>query len=315
MKPLPCAAVFLFMNFEITILGCGAATPTARHLPSSQLITIHDKLFLMDCGEGTQMQLRREKVKIQKIQHIFISHLHGDHYLGLVGLISSMHLLGRKNSLHLYGPPELKELIDLSLKVSQTTLEFPLQFHPVEGKEKQLLFEDKTLEVYCFPLKHRIPCHGYLFKEKQKAPRVRKDIIAEYKLIPSQILALKKLEDIILDNGKILTVAEACVLHAPPKSYAYCSDTMYWESLVPFIQGCTVLYHESTFLESEKERAKTTFHSTAKQAARIAEKAGALKLILGHYSSRYNDEILFVNEAKEIFQNAIAAQEGMTIEV
>lgn len=313
MKPLPCAAVFLFMNFEITILGCGAATPTSKHLPSSQLITIHDKLFLMDCGEGTQMQLRREKVKIQKIQHIFISHLHGDHYLGLVGLISSMHLLGRKNSLHLYGPPELKELIDLSLKVSQTTLEYPLLFHPVEGKEKQLLFEDKSLEVYCFPLKHRIPCHGYLFKEKVKPPRVRKDIISEYKLMPSQILSLKKFEDIILESGKKLSIQEACIMHAPPKSYAYCSDTMYWEGVVPFIQGCTVLYHESTFLEAEKERAKTTFHSTAKQAARIAEMVGAQKLILGHYSSRYNDDNLFVIEAKEIFEKTLAANEGMTI--
>lgn len=301
------------MNFEIKILGCGAATPTSKHLPSSQLITIHDKLFLMDCGEGTQMQLRREKIKIQKIQHIFISHLHGDHYLGLVGLISSMHLLGRKNSLHLYGPPELKDLVDLSLKVSQTFLEFPLQFHPVEGKEKVLLFEDKSVEVYSFPLKHRITCHGYLFKEKERPPRVRKEIISSHKLMPSQILALKRLEDVELENGDILTPAEACVMHAPPKSYAYCSDTMYWENLVPFIEGSTVLYHESTFLESEAARAKATFHSTAKQAAKIASAAQVSKLILGHYSSRYSDDQEFAHEAKEFFENTIAAQEGMTI--
>lgn len=306
---------FYSMTFEITILGCGAATPTGRHLPSSQLVNLHDKLFLMDCGEGTQIQLRKSKVKIQRIQHIFISHLHGDHYLGLIGLISSMHLLGRKNTLHIYGPPELKELIDLNLRVSQTYLEYPLQIHPVEGPENRVIFEDKTLEVYAFPLKHRIPCHGFLFREKEKAPKVRKDIIREFRLIPSQILALKRREDIDLGDGRMLTSREACIEPEVPRSYAYCSDTMYWETLVPFIEKCDVLYHESTFLDNESDRAKATFHSTARQAAKIAEKARAGKLILGHYSSRYNSEEEFVAEAKTVFANVIAADEGMVIPV
>jgi ribonuclease Z len=301
------------MTFEVLILGCGAATPTAKHLPTSQLVNLHDKLFLIDCGEGTQMQLRRHKVKMQRIQHVFISHLHGDHYLGLVGLISSMHLLGRKNSLHLYGPPELEELIKLNLKVSQTYLEFPIVYHAIDGHDMNLEFEDKTLEVYSFPLKHRIPCHGFLFREKTKPPKVRKDVIDEFRLVPSQILALKNRKEVLLETGEILNTANACIESAPPRQYAYCSDTMYWETLIPFIKESTVLYHESTFLDSELERAKSTFHSTARQAAKIARMANVNTLVLGHYSSRYNNEDDFLKQAKEEFTNVIASNEGMII--
>ncbi len=303
------------MTFDILILGCGAATPTAKHLPTSQLVNLHDKLFLIDCGEGTQMQLRRHKVKMQRIQHVFISHLHGDHYLGLVGLISSMHLLGRKNSLHLYGPPELEELVKLNLKVSQTYLEFPIVYHAISGSELNLEFEDKTLEVYSFPLKHRIPCHGFLFKEKVKPPKIRKDIIDEFKLTPSQILLLKNRKEVLLDNNVVLNVENACIESANPRTYAYCSDTMYWETLVPFIQNSDVLYHESTFLDSELERARATFHTTARQAGKIARLANAKKLVLGHYSSRYHGEEDFVRQAKDEFENVIASNEGMIISV
>jgi ribonuclease Z len=301
------------MTFDVLILGCGAATPTAKHLPTSQLVNLHDKLFLIDCGEGTQMQLRRHKIKMQRIQHIFISHLHGDHYLGLVGLISSMHLLGRKNSLHLYGPPELEELVKLNLKVSQTYLEFPIIYHAISGSELNLEFEDKTLEVYSFPLKHRIPCHGFLFKEKTKPPKIRKEIISEYKLIPSQILLLKNRKEVVLDNGQVLNVENACIESEPPRQYAYCSDTMYWETLVPFIKDSDVLYHESTFLDSESDRAKATFHSTARQAGKIAKMANVGTLILGHYSSRYNSEEDFIRQALEEFPRVVASTEGMII--
>lgn len=302
------------MTFEVLILGCGAATPTSKHNPSSQLVNIHDKLFLVDCGEGTQMQLRRNKVKFQRIQHIFISHLHGDHYLGLLGLISSMHLLGRKSTLHLYGPKELKELVELNLRVSQTFLDYPLVYHETSESQLTRLFEDKTLEVFSFPLKHRIPCTGFLFKEKQKQHKVLKDIIVEFRLSPSQIIQLKKGNDVETEKGN-LKVETACVLAEAPKSYAYCSDTMYWERLKDFISGVDLIYHESTFLNSEKERAKQTYHSTAEQAAKMASLLQSKRLILGHYSSRYTDLEPFLEESKPFFENVQLADEGMIIHV
>lgn len=303
------------MTFEITILGCGAATPTLKHNASSQVVNIHDKLFLMDCGEGTQIQLRKYKIKFQRIQHIFISHLHGDHYLGLVGLISSLHLLGRKNDLHVYGPAELKEIIELNLRVSQTYLDYFIHYHAVNFEEKEKIFEDHSLEIHSFPLKHRIPCVGYLFAEKPKQIKIRKEYINKYSLQPSEIIALKNGQSITTPKNIVVTPDEVCDAPEKSKSYAYCSDTMYWETLIPSIQGVDLLYHESTFLESEKERAKHTFHSTAAQAATIALKAGVGKLLLGHYSSRYAEEEEFVNEASAIFPNCDYSTEGKVIQV
>jgi ribonuclease Z len=303
------------MTFEITILGCGAATPTLKHNASSQVVNIHDKLFLMDCGEGTQIQLRKYKIKFQRIQHIFISHLHGDHYLGLVGLISSLHLLGRKNDLHIYGPSELKEIIELNLRVSQTYLDYFIHYHAVNFESKEKIFEDHSLEIHSFPLKHRIPCVGYLFAEKPKQIKIRKEYINRYSLQPSEIIALKNGQSITTPKNIVVTPQEVCDAPEKSKSYAYCSDTMYWETLIPSIQGVDLLYHESTFLESEKERAKHTFHSTAAQAATIALKAGVGKLLLGHYSSRYAEEEEFVNEASVIFPNCDFSTEGKIIQV
>jgi ribonuclease Z len=303
------------MTFEITILGCGAATPTLKHNASSQVVNIHDKLFLMDCGEGTQIQLRKYKIKFQRIQHIFISHLHGDHYLGLVGLISSLHLLGRKNDLHIYGPSELKEIIELNLRVSQTYLDYFIHYHAVNFELKEKIFEDHSLEIHSFPLKHRIPCVGYLFAEKPKQVKIRKEYINRYSLQPSEIIALKNGQSITTPKNIVVTPQEVCDAPEKSKSYAYCSDTMYWETLIPSIQGVDLLYHESTFLESEKERAKHTFHSTAAQAATIALKAGVGKLLLGHYSSRYAEEEEFVNEASAIFPNCDFSTEGKVIQV
>lgn len=303
------------MTFEVLILGCGAATPTSRHNPSAQLVNLHDKLFLVDCGEGTQMQLRKYKVRFQKIDHIFISHLHGDHYLGLMGLVSSMHLLGRQSDLHLYGPPPLKELVEINLKYSETYLDFTIHYHSLQNKETELIFEDKTLMVHSFPLKHRVPCTGFLFSEKQRPLKVIKDKIHHYKLTPSQILTLKKGEDIILDNGYDLRTTEACISPPIPKKYAYCSDTAYYEKLIEVVRGVDLMYHESTFLETEKERAKATFHSTAKQAASIAQQAEVSKLLLGHYSSRYPDDLGFLTEAKEVFDEVRIATEGARFEI
>lgn len=303
------------MTFDVLILGCGAATPTSRHNPSAQIVNLHDKLFLIDCGEGTQMQLRRYKVRFQKINHIFISHLHGDHYLGLLGLVSSMHLLGRQNDLHLYGPPPLQELVEVNLKHSETYLDFKIYYHPLQNKEPEMIMEDKTLTVHSFPLKHRVPCTGFLFREKQRPLKVIKEKIHHYKLTPSQILLLKKGENIVLDNGYNLRTEEACIHPPVPKSYAYCSDTAYYEKLVEVIRGVDLLYHESTFLEAEKERAKSTFHSTAKQAASIAKQAEVKELLLGHYSSRYMDESGFITEAQEVFPNVRIAGEGLRFEI
>ena len=303
------------MTFDVTILGCGAATPTTKHNPTAQVVNVHDKLFLVDCGEGTQIQLRKFKIKFQRINHIFISHLHGDHYLGLVGLISSFHLLGRKSELHVYGPADLQTLIDINLKLSDTYLNFPIVFHATNPKEQQILFEDGTLTIESLPLKHRIECTGFLFREKPFPLRVKKDKIKEYKLLPSHIIKLKKGEEAELENGKIISAEEACWPPIKSRAYAYCSDTAYKEDLIERVKEVDLLYHESTFLETELERAKVTFHSTAKQAAAIAQKAQVLELLLGHYSSRYKEEESFKREAEEIFPRVLLADEGLNFQV
>jgi ribonuclease Z len=303
------------MTFEVTILGCGAATPTSRHHPSAQLVNMHEKLFLVDCGEGTQMQLRKYKFRIQRIGHIFISHLHGDHYLGLMGLISSLHLLGRKTPLHVYGPAALKELLDLSWKVSDTWLLFPLEFHMVTDELEQLIYEDRTVEVHSIPLKHRISCCGYKFVEKQRPLKIRKEAVEEYRLKPSEILELKKGRIVVRPEGATIDPAVACVWPEPPRSYAYCSDTAYNDQTVKSVQGTSLLYHESTFLESEAKRAADTFHSTASQAAEVALRAGCKQLLLGHFSSRYQDDQAFLTEAEQVFPNSILSYEGLTVPV
>jgi ribonuclease Z len=303
------------MIFETTILGCGAAAPTGKHSPSAQVLNIHDKLFLVDCGEGTQMQMRKLKVKMQRINEVFITHMHGDHYLGLMGFISSMHLLGRKAKLTVYGPAELKAILELQLKASQTFLEYPLEVVAVDTAEKQCIYDDKSLRVYSFPMKHRIECCGYLFEEKERKPKITRESIAHYGLIPSQIIQLKNGLPVVLENGSTLEPQTVCEEPEPPKRFAYCSDTAYSEKVIEAIKGCSTVYHESTFLESEAERAKSTFHSTAKQAAQVAKAVGAKRLILGHFSSRYATEELFKVEASAIFNNVSLANEGMVFTV
>ncbi|NNE56221.1 MAG: ribonuclease Z [Flavobacteriales bacterium] len=301
------------MTFEVNILGCGAATPTLKRNPTSQLLNVHDKYYLIDCGEGTQLQLRRFKFKFQRINHIFISHLHGDHYLGLLGLISSMHLLGRTKELHLYCPPELKDIVEVNMKHSETFLNFEVVYHPIDYKVPQLILEDNTMEVHSFPLKHRIKCAGFLFVEKPKRRRIIKEKIEEYNLVVPEIVRLKKGQNIERLDGKVITFEDATLPPYPVRSYAYCSDTAYYEKVLETIQGVDLLYHEATFLEEHAKRAKETFHSTAIQAATIAQKAEAKKLVLGHFSSRYRELNQFTAEAKTIFPKVELARDGMSI--
>jgi ribonuclease Z len=303
------------MTFKVIIFGCGAATPTLQHHPSAQVVNLHDKLFLVDCGEGTQLQFRKYGFGFQKISAIFISHLHGDHYLGLVGLMSSMHLLGRKQKLKIFGPPALEQLIRINLELSSTYLDYEVEFTPTSDTEKILVHEDQTLRVFSVPLKHRVFCTGFLFEEKQRPLKVKRDFIEEYQLMPSQILLLKKGEDVVLEDGRIVTCDEVCVTPPPPRKYAYCSDTTYLPELAQMIEGVDLLYHESTFLESESLRAAQTFHSTAKQAATIAGMAKVKHLLLGHFSSRYRDDQLFLEEASPIFEKVSLANEGLEIDI
>jgi len=303
------------MNFSVTILGCGAATPTLLRNSTAQLINTHDKLFLIDCGEGTQLQLRKHKVRFQRINHIFISHLHGDHYLGLMGLMSSMHLLGRKSKLHLYGPPALKDILEVNMKHSGTSMSFPLEFHPTQFGEKQTMYEDATLSIASFPLQHRIPCTGFLITEKLRDRKIIKDFITEHDISLREILKLKKGEDVTRENGEVLLTDAVTILPQEPKSYAFCSDTKFDLSLKKYINGVTMLYHEATFADDMKERAEYTFHSTARQAAKVALEVGAEKLVLGHFSSRYPKTEGLLEEAREVFANTVAAWDGLVLNV
>lgn len=303
------------MKFEVNILGCAAATPILQRNPTSQLINVHDKLILIDCGEGTQIQLRKFKFRFQKINHIFISHLHGDHYLGLFGLMSSMHLLGRTKDLHVYGPPALHQLIDLNIKASQSYLNYTYIFHSTNEEGVNLLFEDNTFTVESFPLKHRIPTTGFIVKEKPKKNRIIKEMIPEYGLGIEEILTLKKGEDIQRADGKIITSKECTKPPLPPRKYVYMSDTAPLSELPDEVLGSDLLYHESTFLEDKVDRAKATFHSTARQAASMAVMAKAKRLCLGHYSNRYTDISEFSTEAKEVFSEVVLAQDGLSIRI
>ncbi len=303
------------MKFEVTILGSGSATPTLHRNPTSQYIYLNERHILIDCGEGTQLQLRKNKIKFSKISHILISHLHGDHYLGLIGLISSFHLLGRTKELHVYGPKPLKEIIRLNLKASGTYLKYPIFIHEIETKEPQILFEDKVLSVSSFPLKHRVPCMGFRIQEKEKPLSVRKNVIEEYNLGIEQIKQIKEGEDIVLADGKVLLNSSLTLPPEKLRSYAFCSDTAYYEEIISHIKNVTTLYHEATFLSDMNERAKQTQHSTAAQAATIAKKANAEQLLLGHFSARYKDTQPFIDEAKSVFSNTFAVVDDQKFEI
>jgi len=295
---------------KLTLLGCYAATPRTITNPTSQVLEIRNRMFLIDCGEGTQVQLRKNKLKFSKINHIFISHLHGDHMYGLVGLISTFMLLNRQTDLHVYGPKGIKEIILLQLRYSNSFTGYNLYFHELESKESEVIFEDDKVIVKTIPLQHRIYTNGFLFQEKPKERKLNVAAVEEYQIDKAYYRKIKYGGNITLDNGQIIPNAELSFDPEPTKSYAFCSDTIYNEAIVPLIQNADVLYHEATFLESEADKAEKTMHSTAKQAASIAKLANVKHLVLGHYSTRYSSIELFQQEAETIFPSVLLGDDG-----
>lgn len=299
---------------NLTILGCYAATPRTMTNPTSQVLEIKGRMFLIDCGEGTQVQLRKHKIKFTKINHVFLSHLHGDHFYGLIGLISTFSLLGRKTDLHVYGPKGVKEVTLLQLKVSASWTAYNLYFHELVSKEPEVVFEDEKVRVTTIPLAHRTYTNGYLFEEKWNDRKLNPEPVERYGIETCYFNKIKAGGDITLDDGRVIPNGELSFDPLPPKKYAFCSDTMYSESIIPQIAGVDVLYHESTFLESEAHLCEKTMHSTAKQAAEIAMKAGVKKLLLGHFSTRYDAIEAFKEEAQTVFQDVELADDGKVFE-
>lgn len=300
---------------KLTILGCYAATPRTFTNPTSQVLEIKNRLFLIDCGEGTQVQLRKNKIKFSKINQIFISHLHGDHFFGLVGLISTFSLLNRNNDLHIYGPKGIKEIIMLQLRLSNSWPNFGLHFHELVSNQSELIFEDEKVLVETIPLKHRIYTNGFLFREKKDDRKLNVAAVAEYQIEKCYFQNIKNGKDILLDDGRLIVNSELTFDPLKPKSYAFCSDTSYNEAVIPIIEKVDVLYHETTFLQSEENLAAKTMHSTAIEAATIAEKAQVKQLILGHYSTRYDNINLFKEEAETVFSNILLADDGVSFDL
>ena len=299
---------------KLTILGCYAATPRTITNPTSQVLEIKNRLFLIDCGEGTQVQLRKNKIKFSKINHIFISHLHGDHFYGLVGLISTFMLLNRTNDLHIYGPKGIKEVITLQLRLSNSWTNYNLFFHVLESKTSEIVYEDEKVIVTTIPLKHRIYTNGFLFQEKIGDRPLNIETVKSYNIDQCYYQNIKNGKDITLDDARIIDNSLLTFDPVPPKSYAFCSDTVYDESIISIIKDVDVLYHESTFLQQEEVLAEKTMHSTAKQAATIALKANVKNLVLGHYSTRYESITLFKEEAMTIFSEVLLADDNTCFE-
>ncbi|GGD98069.1 ribonuclease Z [Planktosalinus lacus] len=299
----------------LTILGCHSATPKTFHNPTSQLLEVKGHLFLIDCGEGTQVALRKSKVKFARIKHIFISHLHGDHFYGLIGLISTFTLLGREADLNIYGPKGIKEIITLQLKLSKSWTNYSLLFHELDSKISEKLFEDEKVEVFTIPLDHRVYTNGYLFKEKTGERKLNPKAAIEANIDKSYFRKLKMGEDVVNEKGQLIPNQQVTFPPEPPKSYAFCSDTAFKPEISPQIEGVTALYHEATFLEEHLHLCEKTKHSTAKQAATIARDAGVEQLILGHFSTRYDDLNLFLEEAKEVFEETSLAADYKVFEI
>ncbi|MEN9685492.1 MAG: hypothetical protein RLZZ28_1278 [Bacteroidota bacterium] len=296
--------------FGVTILGNNSALPAYERHPSAQVVTLNEQLFLIDCGEGTQMQMARYKIRKSKIHHIFISHLHGDHYFGLIGLITSMGLLGREQELHLYAPAGLEKIIAMQLEVAVTSLPFPLIFHAIS--EEGILADSPKFQVTCFATAHRIPCWGFIIREKKKPRRIDKDKVMGYEIPSAFYEKLKDGEDYTTKSGEVIKNEWVTLPSSLPYSYAYCADTKYFEQIAEKTAGVTLLYHEATYLKDLSERALARFHSTTEQAAQIAVKANAKKLLIGHFSSKYEKLDAFLEEAKAIFENTELALEGVT---
>ncbi|MBF1384875.1 ribonuclease Z [Prevotella aurantiaca] len=301
--------------FKIHILGCGSALPTLHHNATSQIVEIRGKFFMIDCGEGTQIQVRRSKVHFSKVQAVFISHLHGDHCFGLFGMISTFGMTGRTAPLQIYAPKEFEDYFKLSMELFCKGLEYKVIFHPVDTTETNVIYEDKSLTVETIPLEHRVPCCGFLFREKPTAPHIRRDMIDYYNIPISQINNVKAGSDWTTIDGDIIPNSRLTTPADNPRSYAYCSDTRYMKQLYKKVIGVNVLYHESTYASEHKDRAKTYYHSTSQEAATVAHEACVGKLLLGHYSARYINEDVLLSEAKAIFPNSFLTNEGMVFEV
>ena len=301
--------------FEIHILGCGSALPTTRHNASSQIIKIGNKQFMVDCGEGTQVQLRKYHIHFSFINHIFISHLHGDHCFGLIGLISTFGLLGRTAPLHIYADAKLEELMKPQIEFFCKGMNFPLFFHSIDATKHQIIFEDNTVTVETLPLNHRIPCCGFLFREKPKKRHLLGDVANFYNIPAYMRQSIKEGADYTTPDGDIVPNSRLTKEADPSRSYAYCSDTAPCNGNNEHLKGVDLLYHEATFADSEKERAAQTFHSTARQAAQVASNAGVKRLLIGHYSSRYEALDTLISEAREIFPATTAIKEGDVIKI
>ena len=304
------------MSISLTILGCHSATPRTFAHPTSQYLEINTKRFLIDCGEGTQVQLRKYKVKFSAIEHIFISHLHGDHYFGLIGLISTFALLNRNNDLHIYAPSGLKEIITLQLRASNTWPQFKLVYHELSSDKSELIFEDDKVEVHTIPLEHRVYTNGFIFKEKIGERKLNIKEVNRYPEIEiCDYQNLKDGKDFILKDGEVIDNTKLTFHPNKALSYAFCSDTVYKPEITSILQNVDLLYHESTFLKDRQDTAVTTKHSTAEEAGKIAEQANVGQLILGHFSSRYDDLDLFKQEAETVFDNVILAKAGKVIKI
>lgn len=302
------------MEFSVTILGSGAAVPTSRRNPSSQYIQCRNRHFLIDCAEGTQMQMRKYHVNMNRIEHVFISHLHGDHFFGLVGLLSTMHLMGRVKPIDIYGPIGLKQIVELQLQAAKGRLGFDLRFRELEPGEESVLFEDEKVQVSCFPLEHKVPTSGFRIDEKV---RERKLLIekAQKDGVKIEYYHRLKVGQNIEEEGQTIFFEDYTIAPDTPHSYAYCSDTCFSEKTIQAVQGVTILYHEATFIEFLKDRAEATKHSTAKDAATVAKRAGVGKLLMGHLSARYDSGEEHTEEARAVFPNSCCVEDGDIVEV
>ena len=296
--------------FNVHILGCGSALPTLKHMSSSQVVEIRGKQFMVDCGEGTQLQVRRSRINFSKIQTVFISHIHGDHCFGLIGLISTFGLQGRKSPLHVYGPAALGPMLHAQLELFCQHLGFEVTFHDIDPGQVAVVYEDRSLTVTTIPLEHRLPTCGFLFREKPSLPHIRRDMIDYLEIPVSQINNIKNGAGWVTEEGKTYSHEELTTPADTPRSYAYCSDTGYIPTLHEIVEGVDLLYHESTYCEDNQQLASTYHHSTARQAATVARDAHVGKLLLGHYSSRYQGEKVFLDEAREVFPESYLTNEG-----
>lgn len=303
------------MNFELNILGCGSAKPTTRHQPTSQILNVRGKFFMIDCGEGVQTQMQKMGLSMMNIGHIFISHNHGDHVFGLPGLVGTMDLLGRTAELHVHGPLQVGDFIDFLLKTFYTDIGYKLIFHPVDAHQHTLVYEDRSITVYSIPLQHRLPTCGYLFKEKPGLPHIRREMIDAFNIPVSQINNIKSGASWTTEDGTIIPHERLTTPAKPPRSYAYCSDTVYLPHLKDILHGVTLLYHEATYMHERALRAEQTRHTTALQAAMLARDAKVEQLCVGHFSASLKDENALLHEAQSVFPNTILANEGLVVSI